>query len=128
MERHAMITLGVAIRQEMADLVGSDAAPLIGARVDDLLERLRAGQPVDDELFEVLTDDAAIRRRVLELLPATVDTTKDSSLGLNPLPGYGEAVAATIFACPYGDYRYPEIEVGEPIPLCPAHHVKLLVE
>lgn len=128
MERHAMITLGVAIQQEMADLVGPDAAPLIGARVDDLLERLRAGEPVDDELFQVLTDEAAVRRRVLELMPAMVDTTKDSSPGLSPLPGYGEAVAATIFACPHGDYRYPQIEVGEQLPLCPNHHVELVAE
>jgi hypothetical protein len=115
------------IDAELPDLLPGPGDAPVRARLHGLVARLAAGEPVDDELFEALTDHEAVRRRLDELLPAEQDKGGPGS-GFQELPGHGEPVDAVYFVCPHGDYRYPVLEVGEYVPPCPAHHLALVAE
>jgi hypothetical protein len=121
-DRHELVELADAIRPELPQL-----APTAVAKLAVLLDRLRSGEPVDDDIFELLTSTASLRERVNALLPAEADVDKgETGHDLQELPGHGEPVAAVMYACSEGDYTYPVLEVGEPIPLCPNHNVPLV--
>jgi hypothetical protein len=118
MDREELVRLAETLRSELA----ADAVP----ELDALVVRLRSGEPVDDEVYEVLTSTKPLRQRMNELVPANEDEDKGvAGRAFQELPGHGEPVAAITYACPEGDYSYPALEVGEPIPLCPTHNVRL---
>jgi hypothetical protein len=122
MDNEELVELAEAIRPDMATL-----APEAADELNTLVQRLRAGEPVEDDMVELLTSTAALRRRVNELRPIDDDVEKGGAgYVFQEMPGHGEPVAATEYACPHGDYRYPVLEVGEPIPLCPNHKVPLV--
>jgi hypothetical protein len=120
-DRDELVELAEAIRPDLPVL-----APDTVGELDRLLDQLRSGEPVNDDVLELLTSTAPLRRRVNELLPTVEDVEKGGAgYGFQEMPGHGEPVSATIYVCPHGDYRYPVLEVGEPIPLCPNHKVPL---
>lgn len=121
MDRDELLELAEAIRPDLPAL-----APDTADQLDELLDQLRFGEPVNDDVLELLTSTAPLRRRVNELLPSEADAEKGGAdYGFQEMPGHGEPVAATSYVCPHGDYRYPVLEVGEPIPVCPNHKVPL---
>jgi hypothetical protein len=110
------------ISLELRDLLPADAGQ-VGAQLDALLARARAGDDVDDDLMLLLTRFESTRQRLDELLPEA-----DAAKGYADLPGHGEPIGALLYRCPRGDYEYPALEVGEPIPPCPVHHIALVLE
>ena len=120
MDDDTLLELAVALEPEIAELADRVTAD----RFTALLAALRAGELVGDDLFELLTADAALRDRVNALLPPEEDGEK----GYQELPGKGEIVAPLFYACPEGDYRHPVQEIGEPVPDCPAHRIALVAE
>jgi hypothetical protein len=121
-DRDELVELAETIRPELPML-----APDAVGQLDRLLDQLRSGEPVNDDVFELLTSTAPLRQRVNEILPADEDVEKGgANYGFQEMPGHGEPVGATIYGCPHGDYRYPVLEVGEPIPVCPSHKVPLV--
>lgn len=132
MEEQDLLSLVEMIRPEIPRLLDArTAAPTLSA-LDALVDRLRAGEPRGDDIFELLTDHDALRRRVDQLLGSDSDAAKNVDLSGIPayaeLPGHGEVVAAAVFVCPHGDYRFPVLEVGEAVPDCPVHAVALVPE
>jgi hypothetical protein len=121
-DRDKLVELAEVMRPELPELA-PDAVP----ELDVLLDRLKSGEPVDDDVFELLTRTGPLRRRVNHLLPAEEDVAKGGA-GYNyqEMPGHGEPVAAAMYICPEGDYRYPVLEVGEQVPPCPKHNIPLI--
>ena len=121
MDRDELVQLAEAVRPDLPVL-----APEAVDNLDRLLDQLRSGEPVNDDVLELLTSTAPLRRRINELLPAEDDVEKGGGdYGFQEMPGHGEPVATTFVVCPHGDYGYPVLGVGEPIPLCPNHNVPL---
>jgi len=135
MEEQDVLSLVETIRPEIPRLLGAQTAASTLADLDPLVERLRTGEPLGDEIFELLTGHDALRRRVDQLLAPELDAVKHidvagltGSPAYTELPGHGEVVAAAVFVCPHGDYRFPVLEVGETVPDCPVHAVPLVPE
>lgn len=125
MDRSELLDAARTIRGELPELV-PDAS--LAARLDDLIAQMETGEPVDDDLFETLTGHDPLRQRLDELLPDEDPDKGWAGPAYQELPGYGEPVDAQYFVCPYGDYRYPVLEVGELVPPCPVHRVPLVAE
>jgi hypothetical protein len=126
MDRAELIAAAEQVLAEAPGLLPAGTAPEVSAQLADLVSRARSGEPVEDELILVVTGQDRLRERFDELLPAD-DVAKEGG-GYEELPGYGEPVDVTYFACPQGDYCYPVLEVGEAVPLCPVHRVPLVAE
>lgn len=123
MDREEILAVAEQMLAETPTLVPAAEEPEVTAGLADLVGRLRSGEHVEDELVIALTGSEPLRRRFDELLPSD-DVDKD--VGYEELPGHGEPVDATYWVCPRGDYRYPVLEVGEPVPPCPTHHLALI--
>ncbi|WP_067449836.1 hypothetical protein [Actinomadura macra] len=122
MEDDELLTVAGALRPEVPALAGAETA----ARFDALLAALRRGEPTGDDLFELLTGDAALRERLNAVSPVPSEGAR--AFAYLDLPGPGEVTAATMYACPHGDYRYPAQEIGEAVPICPNHQLPLRAE
>ena len=118
-----MVLEAAAVVHEELRSAGDEDARRLRSRLEPLLERAAAGQPVADEVLEVLTADAGTRQRVAGLLADTDDDGVRS--GFSGLPGLPAGSPAPVFSCSTCDYRWPSFEVGEPVPECPRGHGRL---
>ncbi|QXJ23348.1 hypothetical protein AGRA3207_004490 [Actinomadura graeca] len=122
MEDDELLAVAEAVRPEVSTLAGAGTA----ARFEALLASLRRGEPAGDDLFELLTGDTALRERLNSLSPPPPEGVH--AFAYLDLPKHEEVTAATMYACPHRDYRYPAQEIGEAVPLCPKHHLPLRAE
>ena len=92
-----------------------------------LLAAGEAGADVDDELLEQMRADPRTRAYVEFFFrfgspPAPEDV---EVRGVSPLPGDPGPVPLAKYSCPMGDYDWYRRAAGQPVPLCPTHHVPL---
>lgn len=119
MDDEVVLQAAAVVHEELRSAGDEDARRLRG-RLEPLLERAAAGQPVADEVLEVLTADDDTRQRVADLLADADDDGVRS--GFSGLPGLPHGSPAPIFACRTCDYSWPAFEVGEPARDCPRGH------
>jgi hypothetical protein len=128
-----------SIRPYLNDLVGARAEEFDG-QVTVLLKRGRAGDDVDDAVIDVLNGSPRTRDWVASMLadpelrpPELQGITEKSGTE----PGYsalanpygGGVVSAAKFICPVdGNYAWWRPAVGRPVPYCPDHPGRRLVE
>jgi hypothetical protein len=128
-----------SIRPYLDDLVGGRARDVDG-QVVALLRRGRAGEDVDDAIIDLLNGSPGTRdwaASVLadrELRPPELQNFAERAgeqPGYSPLanPYGGGVVSAPKFVCPVdGLYVWWRSAVGRPIPYCPDHPDRQLVE
>jgi len=128
MKQSDLLRAARTIGGELPTLLPDQRDAALRDRLQSLVARFAAAEPVEDELFEALTGHEALRRRLDELLPDEEADKSWAGGGYQELPGHGEPVDAVYFVCPHGDYRYPVLEVGEYVPPCPVHQLALVAE
>ena len=128
-----------SIRPYLDDLIGAQAEEVDG-QLAALLERGRAGDDVDDVIIDLLNgsprtrDWSAVMLADPELRPPEWQTVTERA---GTQPGYsalanaygGGVVSAAKFVCPVdGAYAWWRPAVGRPVPNCPDHPGRRLVE
>lgn len=111
------------VRGYLKELLGADEAGRMDQLLDSLLVRAARGEDVDEELATAFSADATLRAFASAVLadpehrPPRVREVR--------LSGDGEIVDVDRFHCPGGDLIWYRFEVGEEIPECPRHGVRL---
>jgi hypothetical protein len=127
--RSEIVAAAQTIRSELPRLLGSDLAAQVESQLVDLLVQTETAPreddlaDVEDRILELLAAYPPTRERMDELLPVV-----DEERGFEPLPGGGGPVDVEWYTCPRekNHYDWPVLDVEEPIPECPVHHVVLV--
>lgn len=132
MNDEAILELARAVRPDLEVLVASpSAAKAIDAELVELLDRAAAGENVEERILEQLSASANLEDWAAAFLergrpPDVLSVGERGSAGLpGELPGGGEPVRASRYACPRNDYVFYRRAVGQTIPQCPTHGVAL---
>lgn len=128
-----------SIRPYLDDLIGAHAEEIDG-QLAMLLERGRAGDEVDDAIIDLLNGSPRTRDWSASMLgdpdlrPPELQTVTEK---VGTQPGFsglanaygGGVVSAAKFVCPVdGAYAWWRPAVGRPVPNCPDHPDRRLVE
>jgi hypothetical protein len=128
-----------SIRPYLGDLVGARVTE-VDQQVAVLLERGRAGDDVDATIIDLLNGSPGTRNWAASML-ADPELRPPELQGITEKvgtqPGYsglanphgGGVVSAAKFVCPVdGNYAWWRPAVGRPVPCCPDHPDRQLVE
>lgn len=122
MPESTILEAAKSIRQFLPDLLG-EQAPEVDHQLADLLNRHQAGEPMENQVTNLLASHPPTREWMYNFLAA--DAVQTRSLGYNPLPGIPK-IDAPRYVCPQGDYIWHHIDSSDPIPACPTHHCPLI--
>lgn len=112
------------IRPQLPELLG-EQAPECDRQLAALLDQIRDGQPVHQQILELLAKPEATRTQLNEIL----SVTRSYSKGFNPLPGDPPPLPQPpMYECPYGDYSWERLSIADPIPPCPNHDCSLVLK
>ncbi|GAA2692961.1 MULTISPECIES: hypothetical protein [Actinosynnema] len=122
-----------AVRSDLPTLVGDVHSAFLERELAAMLARADNGEPVADDILDLLTPHDRVLVRLRDLLPATPDAergldsgalgTTYSSAHFSQLPGVAAPTAEILYRCGFCDYAYPVFEAGEPVPeSCPDGH------
>ncbi|MCC5612578.1 hypothetical protein LC612_39265 [Nostoc sp. CHAB 5834] len=112
-----------SIRPYLPELLGQQDAEKVDKELSNLLAQASAGEKVDDQVLELLKIYKATRDWLAEFL-----SKKQVSKGFQPLPGSGDAISASKYVCPEGDFVWYRRSIGVSIPICPTHGALILSE
>ncbi len=127
------------VQSELDTLLGDKAAE-VAPKLAQLINEVEAGQTLDLDLWEFLTEYDATDRRMTELLKETQseDTIHYNPMGeisheyirlgdvsYSPPPGIRRPSSLQKYTCPQCDYTWERRHIGEDIPECPEHKVPL---
>jgi hypothetical protein len=119
------------VRGYLAELVDEDLARDLDRQIAGLLATANNGEDVTESLRRLLSSEDIIQawaddvRRDPEHRPPELQPRRGPS-GYSPLAGGGEPIAAQLFACPFGDFRWYRREIGQPVRPCPTHGAVLV--
>jgi hypothetical protein len=117
-----IIEIALVIRDELPKLLGEDSQITI-QRLDILLREVKnsSDERVEDEIWDLLTDEEVIRNRVNKLI---VQAEKSVSLA-----GDSSAIPAKQFKCPVNgcNYTWSRHNNSLAIPTCENHPNEILV-
>jgi hypothetical protein len=120
-DEQTIIATTLAIRPHLNELLRSDKGEQTRQQIDQLLQRFQAGEDVENDIWDVLTDDPILRRWTTKAQQAN-NSQKSGGSGL---PGSMTKVSVPWFKCPHCDESWPRDRVGRPVPLCKVHNVPL---
>ncbi|MEH1925121.1 hypothetical protein [Nostoc sp.] len=110
-----------SIRPLLPEILGDDAVQ-VDRQLSELLAQAKAGEPVHEQILEMLKIYPDTRNWIAEFL-----SKKQVSKGFEELPGKGQPISASKYRCPEGDdYTWYRRVVGAKIPNCPTHNVPLI--
>jgi hypothetical protein len=124
MDQGVALRVARLIRPHLPDLLGDEAGEVDG-ELARLLQRSEEGHAVVPDVVRVLHRHEATREWVANCLFAGVASDR----GFEPVPGSVQYIPPSRWTCPHFAecgtefFRY---SVGEPVPLCPEHHVELV--
>jgi hypothetical protein len=78
------------------------------------------------EILDVLRSEPELRTWAAAFLAAGIPPRYVERAGYQRLAGSGEAVPASRFACPDGDFAWYRAFLDEPVPQCPTHRCPLV--
>ncbi|MET7326726.1 hypothetical protein [Nonomuraea sp. NPDC005650] len=122
MEEAATVELADRLLAELPALLPPGDVATVAEELSGLVERGRAGEPVEEELLDVLHRHPALRRRAAELAGG------ESGLGVQPPPGLGRAPMPPRYVCPQDGYEWFHLDLSDPVPACPNDGVPLVRE
>src|SRR4051794_36821551 len=117
----------------MSDEERRNLARELSTRLEEVIADEDERRTVAEELDAALAIEGAEGdARLVEVLRASPDA-REWMGGREELeevdrivePGGDVGEVGTYFVCPYGDSDYVRDHVGDPVPLCPEHHVPL---
>lgn len=118
------------LRPRLDELLGTDAETVI-SQLDKLLAQAEAGQEVDNDIMELLTEYEPTRNE----LKALLDGEPKGERSYTPLPGdLSKPVATSEYVCPNQGGctcgKYPKgwvrFSIDESIPICPEQNKSLI--
>ncbi|MFI7124456.1 hypothetical protein ACIBQ1_02110 [Nonomuraea sp. NPDC050153] len=122
MEEAATVELADRLLAELPALLAPGDVADAAEELSGLIERGRAGEPVEEEFLDVLHRHPALRRRAAELAGS------ESDLGVQPPPGPGRAPMPPRYVCPQDGYEWFHLDLSEPVPTCPNDGVALVLD
>ncbi|XGV97801.1 MAG: hypothetical protein ACAF41_02480 [Leptolyngbya sp. BL-A-14] len=127
------------IRDQLPELLGEEYTQLIDQPLLDLLIQADDGQPVDNQILELLASQEATRLWMLEFLKKEnklpADITKDVTRGGWRPPGNifpptenGDGTNPYLYFCPHlgCNYTWERSDIAEPVGTCPIHDCELV--
>ena len=113
-----ILETALSIRPRLPELLGTEAGEQTRQQLDQLLQKIQAGESVEDRIWDLLTNTKVTRNWVTQFQPAT-------QRGANSLPGQISEITAPQFKCPLCDYSWSRQRIGLPTPFCPTHALAL---
>lgn len=114
----SILETALSIRSHLPELLDAETAEQTRQQLDQLLQKIQAGESVEDRIWELLTNTRVTRSWVTQFQQAT-------QKGSNSLPGDISGITAPQFKCPLCDYTWSRQRIGLPTPFCPTHAVLL---
>ena len=117
------------VRSCLAELLRDEAeARRLDGRLADLLRAAGSGADVTEALDEALSRHGVVRAWVADVRrdPARRPPERQPGRGYVPIPGETDVPDIPRYTCPEGDYLWDRRHVGQVVPLCPTHNLRLV--
>ena len=128
MKNQSLHNCAQEIRSILKDLLPEDYLS-VRLELDSIIERAAAGEDVEDDLLRCLSQHERTRAWMARCQeqPPIVDRIRELRGGSYPqTPLEPHPVKTDLFRCPVCEHRWARINVGEPVPRCPKHKLKLV--
>lgn len=117
-----IIETALSIRPNLSSLLDETTSAQVRQQLDLLLQNIQMGEDVEDDIWELLTNNRKTRRWVTDFQPDTNGVRKGPNASL---PGPPSNMYSPKFKCPHCDESWNRDRIGRPTPLCRIHKVPL---
>lgn len=123
MNTSSILETALAIRPHLSELLDPPTAAQFQQQLDHLLHQFQANEPVEDAIWDLLTDTKATQIWATQFQQNSPEPSGQKVF--DPLAGDPSEVSCPTFKCPQCDYRWWRDRVGRPTPFCPTHQIPL---
>lgn len=116
----SVIETALSVRPQLSEILDASDSEQMCQKIDALLARFQAGESVENDIWDLLTDTRATRKWVTQFSQGS-----GVQKGPGSLIGNHSDISAPEFKCPKCDYTWTRSRVGAPTPLCPVHNIPL---
>ncbi|HAC65631.1 MAG TPA: hypothetical protein DCF68_19395 [Cyanothece sp. UBA12306] len=122
-----IIKAACSIRPYLSDLLNAEKVQTFDDQLADFIQQAKENQDaVSKRILKLLSSEPSTRewsQRFLNL------EEKERETSFQPIPGNPSYISGLIkYRCPEGDYIWYQRQQGDPIPNCPTHHIKLIID